>query len=148
MNREKVEWWKRFSLQIIVVCSVLIVVQCVAYLSGYIDLSNLRGGIIVVFLAIPVAYGIRHLQIRYQYQTMKKFQLFRKIVLIGFFGSMAWFITFFGTAFIIGATGWPPPADYLGPGPSLILITVVPWIVGGYIGYLVVTRGERNFLDE
>ena len=130
----------RFWPQIIVVCSVLIVVQCVAYLSGYIDLSKLCDGILAVFLAIPVVCWIRHLQTRYQYQTMKKFQLFRKVVLIGFFGSITWFITFFGGAYILWATGWPPPTSYLGPWPTLILITVVPWIVGGYIGYLVGKR--------
>ena len=72
---------------------------------------------------------------------MRRMQLFRKIVLIGFFGSMTWFITFFGTTFIlVGALGLPPPARYLGPWPTLILLFPVPWIVGGYIGYLVGKR--------
>ena len=134
-RKEKLRWWRRFWPQIIIACSVLIVVQCITHLSGYIDLSQLCRGILVVFVAIPLAYGVRYLQIRYQYQTMKKMQLIRKIVVIGFFASMAWFITFFGVAFIIWATGLPPPTDYLGPWPTFILLFIVPPIVGGFIGY-------------
>jgi len=144
MNRkkkEKLKGWRRFWLPTIIVCSSLVVLQCILYLLGYIGLSQLCGGILVVFVAIPLAYGVRYLQIRYQ--TLKTMQLINKIALIGSFGCMAWAITFFGTAFIIWATGLPPPTDYLGPWPTFILLFIVPWPVGGYIGYRIGKR--RNF---
>jgi len=141
---EKPKWWRRFWSQTIMVCSPLIVVQCILYLSGYIDILQLYRGILVVFAAIPLAYGVRYIKIRYQ--TTKTIQLMNKIALIaliGGFGCMAWAITFFGAAFIIWATGLPPPTDYLGPWPTFILLFIVPWVVGGYIGYLVGKR--RNY---
>ena len=144
MNRkrkEKLRWWKRFWPQIIIVCSSLIVVQCIAHLSGYIDISQLCRGILLVFVAIPLAYGVRHLQIRYQ--TSKTVQLMNRIAFIGTGGFVAWVITFFGGAFIIWATGLPPPTTYLGPELALIILFVIPLIVGGFIGYLV--GKSRNF---
>ena len=144
MNRkrtEKVKWWRRFWPQITVVCSVLIVLDCILYFLGYTDLSQLFGGILVVFAAIPLTYGVRYLQIRYQ--TSQKMQLINKIAFIGGFALVAPAITFFGAAFIIWATGLPPPTDYLGPWPTFILLFIVPPIVGGFIGYRVGKR--RNF---
>ena len=144
MNRkrkEKPKWWRRFWPQTITICSVLIVVQCIVYLLGYIDILQLSSGVFVVLAAIPLAYGVRYLQIRYQ--TTKTMQLINKIAFIGSFGFMAWAITFFGAAFIIWATGLPPPTDYLGTWPTFILLFIVPWPVGGYIGYRIGKR--RNF---
>ena len=145
MNRqrtEKVKWWRRFWPQAIIVCSSLVVLDCILYLLGYIDLSKLCGGIlVVVFAGTALAYGVRYIQIRYQ--TTKPIQLINKIAFIGGFGWIAWCITFFGGAFIILATGVPPPTDYLGQTPTFILMFIVPWPVGGYIGYRVGKR--RNF---
>jgi len=147
MNRkkkEKLKWWKRFWPPTIISCLVLIVAQCILYFLGYIDLSKLGGGILVVFVAIPLAYGVRYLQIRYQ--ASKKIQLINKIAFIafiGFGGAVAWLITFFGVALIIWATGLPPPTRYLGTWPTFILLFIVPWPVGGFIGYLIGKR--RNF---
>ena len=87
---EKPKWWRRFWSQTIMVCSPLIVVQCILYLSGYIDILQLYRGILVVFAAIPLAYGVRYIKIRYQ--TTKTIQLMNKIApiaLIGGFGCMA-----------------------------------------------------------
>ena len=149
MNREKTEkprWWRRFWPQIIMVCSPLIVVQCIAHLLGYIDISQLCRGILVVFVGIPLAYGVRYIQIKYQ--TTKPMQLINKIAFIVGFGWIAWMITFFGGAFIIWAVkGMPNPGDpepaYLVQLLTFILMFIVPWIVGGFIGYLVGKR--RNF---
>jgi len=143
MNRkgkEKLKWWKRFWPPTIIVCSSLVVAQCILYLLGYIDLSQLCRGILLVFVAIPLTYGVRHLQIRYQ--TSKKTQLINRIAFIVGFGWIAWVITFFGGAFIIWATGFPLAA-YLGAWSIFILLFVVPWIVGGFIGYRIGKR--RNY---
>jgi len=143
MNRkgkEELKWWKRFWPPTIIVCSSLVVAQCILYLLGYIDLSQLCRGILLVFVAIPLTYGVRHLQIRYQ--TSKKTQLINRIAFIVGFGWIAWVITFFGGAFIIWATGFPLAA-YLGAWSIFILLFVVPWIVGGFIGYRIGKR--RNY---
>ncbi len=147
MNRKekRPKWWRRFWPQTIIACSVLFVAQCILYLLGYIDLSQLSGGILVVFVGIYLTYGVRYLQMRYR--TSKKTQLINRIAFIAGFGWIAWVITFFGTAFIIWATGLRPPTDYLGAWSILILLFVVPWIVGGFIGYWVGKRRDyRPFM--
>jgi len=144
MNRgreEKPKWWRRFWRSTIIACSVLIVLDGILYLLGYTDLSQLFGGILVVFLAIPLTYGVWYIKIRYQ--TTKTIQLMNRIAFIGTGGFVAWVITFFGGAFIILAAGLPPPTDYLGQWPTFILLFIVPWVVGGFIGYLVGKR--RNY---
>jgi hypothetical protein len=147
MNRKRMEkpkWWRRFWPLTIIACSVLIVLDGILYLLGYTALSQLFGGILVVFAAIPLTYGIWHLQIRYQ--TTKKMQLINKIAFIGTGGFVAWVITFFGGAFIIWAVkGMPKPSDPPPQYPALIFIVIfiVPWIVGGFIGYLIGKR--RNY---
>ena len=58
MNRkrkEKVKWWRRFWPQTIIACSVPFVVDCILYLSGYIDQSILCSGILLVFGTISLA---------------------------------------------------------------------------------------------
>jgi len=63
---------------------------------------------------------------------MKKTQLIRKIVVIGFFASMAWFITFFGAAFIIWAVkGMPKPSDPPPEYPVQLLKFILLFIVPG-----------------
>lgn len=144
-KREEKPWWRRFWPQAIIVCSSLVVLDCILYLLGYIDISKLCGGIlVVVFVGTALSYGVRYLQIRYQ--TSKKMQLINKIAFIGGFGFIAWAITFFGGAFIIWAVkGMPKPSDPPPQYPALIfiLVFIVPWIVGGFIGYLVGKR--RNY---
>jgi hypothetical protein len=147
MNRKRMEkpkWWRRFWPLTIIACSVLIVLDGILYLLGYTALSQLFGGILVVFAAIPLTYGVRYLQIRYQ--TSKKMQLIMRIAFPVGFGWIAWVITFFGGAFIIWAVkGMPKPGDPPPQYPALIFIVmfVVPWVVGGFIGYLVGKR--RNY---
>jgi len=140
-GKEKLRWWKRFWPQIIIVCSSLVVLQYILYLSGYINLSQLCLGILLVFVVIPLTYGVRHLQIRYQ--TSKKMQLTNKIAFIMAGAFLAPPFTLFATAFIIWATGLSPPTDYLGAWSTLILLFVVPCPVGGYIGYRIGKR--RNY---
>ena len=139
--KEKLRWWRRFWPLTLIACSALIVLDGVLYLLGYTDLSQLLGVILAVFAGIPVTYGVWYLQTRYQ--SSKKMQLINKIAFIGTGGFVAWVITFFGGALIIWATGLPPPAAYLGPEMALIILFVAPWIVGGFVGYLVGKR--RNF---
>jgi hypothetical protein len=143
MKREerKPKWWRRFWTPAIIICSSLVVAQCILYLSGYVDLSQLCGGILLVFVAIPLTYGVRHLQIRYQ--TSNKMQLINKIAFIMAGAFLAPPFTLFATAFIIWATGLSPPTDYLGQWSTLILLFVVPCPVGGFIGYWVGKR--RNY---
>ena len=146
MNRkrmEKVKWWRRFWPLTIIVCLSLVVAQCILYLSGYIEISRLcRGILVVVFAGTALSYGVRYIQIRYQ--TTKPIQLMNRIAFIGLGGAVAWVITFFGTAFIMGMpTPADPPPEYSVQLLTFILVFPVPWIVGGFIGYLVGKR--RNF---
>jgi hypothetical protein len=143
INREekRLKWWRRFWPPAIIACSVLFVAQCILYLLGYIDLSQLCGGILLVFVAIPLTYGVWHLQIRYQ--TSNKMQLINKIAFIMAGAFLAPPFTLFATAFIIWATGLSPPTDYLRAWSTLILLFVVPCPVGGYIGYRIGKR--RNY---
>ena len=139
------KWWRRFWPPTIIVCSVLIVIQCILYLLGYIDLSKLCGGILAVFVGISLSYGVRYLQIRYQ--TSKKMQLINRIAYIGGFGWIAWVITFFGGAFIVWATGWPSPAAYVGKPLTFIVFFIAPLIVGTFIGdWLGKKRDYRPFM--
>lgn len=140
-RKERLKWWRRFRTTTIISCSVLIVAQCILYLLGYVELVLLCGGILVVFAAIPLTYGVWYIKIRYQ--TSKTIQLMNRIAFIGVGGWVAWIIAFFGGAFIVWATGLPPP-DYLTRWPTFFIVFfVVPWIVGGFIGYLVGKR--RNY---
>ena len=140
-RRGKTPMWRRFWPLTIISCLVLIVVQCILYLLGYVDLSQLCCGILLVFVAIPLAYGVRYLQIRYL--TSNKMQLINKIAFIMAGAFLAPPFTLFATAFIIWATGLSPPTDYLGAWSTLILLFVVPCPVGGYIGYRIGKR--RNY---
>jgi len=140
-GKEKVKWWRRFWPPTIIACSVLIVAECIFYLLGYINLAKLFGGILLLFPGILLGYEVWYIKIRYQ--ATKTMQLINRITFIGLGGFVAWFITFFGGAFIILTTALPSPADYLGPGPTFILMFIVPWIVGGFIGDRVGKR--RNY---
>jgi hypothetical protein len=135
------KWRRRFLPIIIVSCAVLIVMQVSLYLLAYIELFTLFGGVLLFLLAIPISYTVWYVQTKYQ-QT-KTVHLMNKMAFILGGAFLAPAITLFGLAFIILATGLPPPTHYLGRWPSLTLILLVPPIVGAFIGYLIGKR--RNY---
>jgi hypothetical protein len=147
MKGEKMmsKWWRRFLPLIIALYAILIVIQVGLYLLAYIELFTLFGGVLLPLLAIPISYAIWYVQTKYQ-QT-KTVHLMNKMAFILAGACLAPAITLFGSAFIVLATGLPPPTSYLGRWPSLILIIIVPPIVGAFIGYLIGRRRDyRPFM--
>lgn len=139
------KWRRRFLPIIIVSCAVLIVIQVSLYLLAYIELLTLFGGVLLPLLAIPISYTVWYVQTKYQ-QT-KTVHLMNKMAFIVSGAFLAPAITLFGSAFIVLATGLPPPASYLGTWSSLILIIIVSPIVGAFIGYLIGRRRDyRPFM--
>jgi hypothetical protein len=147
MKGEKMmsKWWRRFLPLIIALYAILIVIQVGLHLLAYIELFTLFGGVLLPLLAIPISYAIWYVQTKYQ-QT-KTVHLMNKMAFILAGACLAPAITLFGSAFIVLATGLPPPTSYLGRWPSLILIIIVPPIVGAFIGYLIGRRRDyRPFM--
>jgi hypothetical protein len=140
-GEKKMSRWRRQFLPLIIAfCAVLIVIQVSLYLLAYIELLTLFGGVLLPLLAIPISYTIWYIQTKYQ-QT-KTVRLMNKIAFILGGACLAPAITLFGSAFIVLATGLPPPTSYLGRWPSLILILIVPPVVGAFIGYLIGRRRD------
>ena len=129
-------------LLLITSCIVLAVIQVILYLLAYIDLLRLFGGVLVLLLIFPLSYTIGYIQTRYQ--QSKSVKLMNKIAftLVGAF--LAPVITLFTGAFIIWATGLPPPTRYLGTWGTLIILYVVAPIIGASITYWIGKR--RDFM--
>jgi len=123
-------WWKPLWIAVILSSIAL---GIVGYFLWHVALEILVGGVALTFLCIGIAYYIR---IRPSMKVNRALY-----IVLGASGTEL--LILFGGAFIIWATGLPPPTDYLGPWPTLILLFIVPLIVGGYIGYLVGKR--RNY---
>ena len=140
-KRRRPKWWKRFWIGIAIMFSVLAVAQCTAYLLGYIDLYKLYGGLIVLFLSIPVAYAIGYIKTEaFSEKTRVKLN---RMAFIGAGACISFLITLFGTAFFIWALGLPPLVNYMGQWPTLILFFIVPPILGALIGDWIGRR--RNY---
>ena len=130
-EERRLKWWRRFWPPTIISCLVLIVVQCILYLLGYIDLFRLYGGILLVFVVIPLIYAIWCGKTRISIETQLKMN---RIAFIGAGACGTWAITFFGGAFIIWVAGLPSLTAYMGPWLTFIAFFIVPLIVGGLIG--------------
>jgi len=147
MKGEKMmpKWRRRFLPLIFASCIVLTVTQVSLYLLAYINLSTLFGGVLLLLLTIPLSYTIWYVQTRYQHS--KTVHLTNKIAFILAGAFLAPVITLFTTAFIILATGLPPPTRYLGTWTTLILLFAVPSIIGAFITYWIGKRRDyRPFM--
>ena len=133
--------WKRFLPLLIISCTVLAIVQVILYLLAYIDFSTFFGGVLVMFLTIPLPYAIWHIQTRYQHS--KTINLMNKLAFIMGGAFIAFPLTMFAIIFTILATGATEPFSSLGPWLTIILLLVVPMTIGALIGYLVGKR--RNY---
>ena len=124
-------WWKPLLIVSILICIVFAVAGFFLF-----DASLVRVvvGLVLSFLGICFAYYIR----------VRPSMNVNRVIYIVLGGSVAFWIVFGGGAFIIWATGLPPPARYLGPWISLILIQYAPWIIGAFIGDWIGKR--RNYL--
>ena len=123
-------WWKPFWIAVLL---MPIVSGGVGYFLLHVSLGRTVGGVALTFLCIGIAYYIR---IRPSMKVNRALY-----IVLGASGTEL--LILFGGAFIILATGLPPPTHYLGPWPTFILLFIVPWVVGGFIGYLVGKR--RNY---
>ena len=124
-------WWKPL---LIVSILIPIVFAVVGFFLFDVALARAVVGLALSFLGICFAVYIR----------VRPSMNVNRVLYIVLGGSVAFWIVFGGGAFIIWATGLPPPARYLGPWISLILIQYAPWIIGAFIGDWIGKR--RNYL--
>jgi hypothetical protein len=136
-------WGRKFWSLVLVSCAVLVVVQVVLYLLAYIELFTLFGGVIVVFLALPLSYTIMYIQTRLQQSRSVRLMNKMAYILAGAFLAPA--ITLFSLAILSSATGGAS-ANYLGPRGTILLMYVVAPVVGASITYSIGKR--RNFMPH
>jgi len=124
-------WWKPLLIVSILICIVFAVAGFFLF-----DASLVRvvAGLALSFLGICFAYYIR---VRPSMNVNRALY-----ILLG--GGVTYWIIFGGTAFIIWATGLPPPTQYLGPWITNIIFMIAPWIIGAFIGDWIGKR--RNYL--
>jgi hypothetical protein len=134
---------RKFWSLVLVFCAVLVSVQVVLYLLAYIKLFMLFGGVLVVFLALPLSYTVMYLQTRYQ--QSKSVRLMNKLAYILAGAFLAPAITLFWLALISSATG-VATINHLGPLGTILLMYVVAPIVGASITYSIGKR--RNFMPH
>ena len=124
-------WWKPLLMASILICIVSAV--SVFFLFD-VSLVRVVVGLVLSFLGICFAYYIR----------VRPSMTVNRVIYILFGGGVTYWIIFGGGAFIIWATGLPPPAHYLGPWISSIMLFIAPWIIGAFIGDWIGKR--RNYL--
>lgn len=112
------------SLSGLAVLLIIIVQGVVGYFLFKVPLERALGGLTLTFLMIGVAYYIR----------IKPSIKVNRLIYVTLGACGTFLITLFGSAFIIWATGCPPPTIYLGPYVSFIMFLIAPWIIGAYIG--------------
>jgi hypothetical protein len=123
-------WGRNFWSLVLIFCAVLAAIQVVLYLLAYIELFTLFGGVLVVFLALPLSYTVLYLQTRYR--QSKSVHLMNKMAYMLAGAFLAPVVTLFSLAIISSATGGAS-ADYLGSLGTLLLMYVVAPIVGASI---------------
>jgi len=96
----------------------------IAYFIQRIPLERVLGGAALTFLCIGIAYYIR----------VRPSMKVNRAIYIMLGACVTFIVTLFGGAFIIWATGSPPPTAYMGPWLPFIIFMIVPWIVGAFIG--------------
>ncbi len=144
INSEKQEVsksWRRFLPLLASSYIVLIALQVILYLSAYIDMSVLFGGVLVLLISVPLTYAIWRIQTTYQ--ASSAIQIANRLAFILGPALLAFPVTFISVFLIFGAEGMNALSSYVGYWPTVILEVVVPMIVGGFIGYLIGKR--RNF---
>jgi len=105
----------------------------VGYFLLHVPLERMVGGVALTFLCIGFAYYIR----------VRPSMKVNRVLYIALGASGTWVIVFFGGAFIIWATGLPPPTNYLGPWAGFIILFSLPYIIGAFIGDCIGRR--RNY---
>jgi VIT1/CCC1 family predicted Fe2+/Mn2+ transporter len=118
---DKPSWWRPLWLAVLLITTGL---GAANYFLFKVPLERVLGGLALTFLMIVIAYYIR----------IKPSRKVNRLIYVTLGACGAFLITLFGGAFIIWATGCPPPTTYLGPSVSFILFLIAPWIVGAYIG--------------
>ena len=123
-------WWKPLWIAVILSSIAL---GIVGYFLWHVPLERLVGGVVLTFLCTGIAYYIR---IRPSMKVNRALY-----IVLGASGTEL--IILFGGAFIILATGLPPPTHDLGPWISTIILCIAPWIIGAFIGDWIGRR--RNY---
>ena len=124
-------WWKPLWIAVLL---MTIVSGVVGFFLLHVPLGRTVGGVALTFLMIGIAYYIR----------VRPSMKVNRALYIALGASGTWVIVFFGGAFIILATGLPPPTAYLGPWGGFVIFFIAPYIIGAFIGDWIGRR--RNYL--
>jgi len=124
-------WWKPLWI-------VTLLLTIASGVAGFflldVSLARAIAGVALTFLAIGIAYYIR----------IRPSITVNRAIYITFGASGTGFIVFYGSAFIIMATGLPSPFGYLGPWITIIMLYIAPNIIGALIGDWIGKR--RNYI--
>ena len=129
VSKIKPWWWKPLW---IITLLLAIASGAAGFFLLDVSLARVAVGLALTFLGMGVAYYIR----------VRPSMKVNRAIYIVFGGGVAWFIVFFGSVFILKATGSPFP--YLEFWIFYILFFIAPWIIGAVIGDWIGKR--RNYI--
>ena len=124
-------WWKPLW---IVTLLLTIVSGAAGFFLLDVSLARAIAGVALTFLAIGIAY---YICIRLSIKV-------NRAIYIAFGASGTGFIIFYGSAFIIWATGLPPPTHHLGFWITILIFFIAPNIIGAFIDDWIGKR--RNYI--
>jgi len=126
-------WWRALWIALLLITAVS---APIAYFILRVPLERVLGGSALTFLCISIAYYIR----------VRPSMKVNRAIYIGAGALWTWAVTFWGGALIFWATGWPPPAAYVGkPLGVFFFFFIAPLIVGAFIGDCWVDAGTIDF---
>jgi len=148
--RMKPKWWRRFWIEAAITSIIILAILLAAYFLGYINLTGLYKGIIMIIGGIGVAYMSVH--VTRDVLSKRAQLLYNKIGYIWVGAGSGFLISFFGNillVLLVRFLGGPDLAHIEGGGELWILAMVVLTIVGGIWGYRFgKKRGFRSFAER